>query len=199
MPKIEKINIDGEKLRELLKERTGKTMTQISKELDIGYSYFTLCLGTYDLITVKTAQKIWDAYAIKPEEYTRDGAPVGLIGCENHDDLVDRIFEPVQTEEPTKAEEKTEEPEEPVQNETPEEPEQNEEPTKAEVQIEEPTKAEEQTEEPIQNELTDYAHELARAVLLFLPEENEGELVHDMLDRAKDTMRRYALDVLKEV
>ncbi len=171
MPKIEKINIDGEKLRELLKERTGKTMTQISKELDIGYQYFTLCLGTYDLITVKTAQKIWDAYAIKPEEYTRNGAPVGLIGCENHDDMVDRIFEPVQTEEPTKAE----------------------------VQIEEPTKVEKQTEEPVQNELTDYAHELARAVLLFLPEENEGELVHDMLDRAKDAMRRYALDVLKEV
>lgn len=180
MSKKPMIRIDGDKLKRLFKERTGKTLPAIADELGMSRVYLQNVVNAFEKISCETAKQLEERYGIAVSEYIHAGEP-----------------------EPPKEPETPEEP----KPEAPKEPEAaaTVEPETSEHETPETPKAPEpeapktsEPEAPDASELIAYAHELAKAVMLLEPGKNEDDLVRGMLIETKKIMREYALDKLFE-
>lgn len=172
MSKKPMIRIDGDKLKKLFKERTGKTLSAIADELGMSRVYLQNAVNAFEKISCEKAEQIEEKYGIAVSEYIHAGEP-------------EPPKEPETPEEP-----KPEAPKEPETSE-PETPETPKAPEPEAPKTPEP-------EAPDASELIAYAHELAKAVIMLEPGKNEDDLVRGMLIETKKIMREYALDKLFE-
>ena len=178
MSNTEMMKIDGKKLKTLIKERTGKTISKVTDELGVGYQYFTMSLNDYNRLSYKTAKLIREKYGILPHEYAATSeSEAEEPEAPTTTELAEEIVAGEQTEQTEAAEPEAETVEEPGE-------------VEATVQIEKPDA------ETAAKNLVSYMRELAKAVVVLMPDEDETALLHGMLASASITAREYARKIV---